>query len=163
MYRDSYCRVTGKYHFSRYDLRVREKLNNVFIDYISLSLPLSPGYLTYSEEKECGTSHPSQSRNTSHHIVLGIDTTNPFLLLGAININTHFFRDKKRRRHSSSESDRRSRGRKKKARRGSSSSSSEFKTYIYIIYSRTPFYRDARGKGFCPVNRGARYIGVKYR
>ena len=30
-------------------------------------------------------------------------------------------------------------------------------------YSRTPIYRDARGKGFCPVNRGARYIGVKYR
>eukprot|EP00116_Pleurobrachia_bachei_P007391 sb/3467653/ len=32
-----------------------------------------------------------------------------------------------------------------------------------FIYSRTPIYRDARGKGFCPVNRGARYIGVKYR
>eukprot|EP00116_Pleurobrachia_bachei_P005869 sb/3466131/ len=30
-------------------------------------------------------------------------------------------------------------------------------------YSRTPIYRDARGKGFCPVNRGAQYIGVKYR
>ena len=30
-------------------------------------------------------------------------------------------------------------------------------------YSRTPIYRDARGKGLCPVNRGARYIGVKYR
>ena len=29
------------------------------------------------------------------------------------------------------------------------------------MYSRTPIYRDARGKGFCPVNRGARYIGVK--
>eukprot|EP00116_Pleurobrachia_bachei_P006007 sb/3466269/ len=28
---------------------------------------------------------------------------------------------------------------------------------------RTPIYRDARGKGLCPVNRGARYIGVKYR
>eukprot|EP00116_Pleurobrachia_bachei_P011816 sb/3472078/ len=28
---------------------------------------------------------------------------------------------------------------------------------------RTPIYRDARGKGFCPVNRGARYIGVKDR
>eukprot|EP00116_Pleurobrachia_bachei_P002266 sb/3462528/ len=32
-----------------------------------------------------------------------------------------------------------------------------------IEYSRTPIYRDARGKGFCQVNRGARYIGVKYR
>eukprot|EP00116_Pleurobrachia_bachei_P017422 sb/3477684/ len=30
-------------------------------------------------------------------------------------------------------------------------------------YSRTPIYRDAWGKGFCPVNRGARYIGVIYR
>eukprot|EP00116_Pleurobrachia_bachei_P000851 sb/3461113/ len=29
------------------------------------------------------------------------------------------------------------------------------------VYSRTPIYRDARGKGFCPVNRGVRYIGVK--
>jgi hypothetical protein len=34
---------------------------------------------------------------------------------------------------------------------------------MYYIYSRTPIYRDARGKGFCPVNRGARYIGVIYR
>eukprot|EP00116_Pleurobrachia_bachei_P006016 sb/3466278/ len=25
------------------------------------------------------------------------------------------------------------------------------------------YYQDPRGKGFCPVNRGARYIGVKYR
>eukprot|EP00116_Pleurobrachia_bachei_P003983 sb/3464245/ len=30
-------------------------------------------------------------------------------------------------------------------------------------YSRTPIYRDPRGKGFCHVNRGARYIVVKYR
>eukprot|EP00116_Pleurobrachia_bachei_P009568 sb/3469830/ len=41
--------------------------------------------------------------------------------------------------------------------------------YVYVprapkrVYSRTPIYRDPRGKGFCPVNRGARYIGVKYR
>eukprot|EP00116_Pleurobrachia_bachei_P005482 sb/3465744/ len=33
----------------------------------------------------------------------------------------------------------------------------------HFTYSRTPIYRDARGKGFCPVNRGARYIGVIYR
>eukprot|EP00116_Pleurobrachia_bachei_P015701 sb/3475963/ len=31
-----------------------------------------------------------------------------------------------------------------------------------IKYSRTPIYRDARGKGFCLVNRGSRYIRVKY-
>eukprot|EP00116_Pleurobrachia_bachei_P008609 sb/3468871/ len=31
------------------------------------------------------------------------------------------------------------------------------------MYSRTPIYRDPRGKGFCPVNRGTRYIGMKYR
>ena len=34
--------------------------------------------------------------------------------------------------------------------------------FFTLYYSRTPIYRDARGKGFCPVNRGARYIGVKY-
>eukprot|EP00116_Pleurobrachia_bachei_P014778 sb/3475040/ len=32
----------------------------------------------------------------------------------------------------------------------------------FYKYSRTPIYRDARGKGFCPVNRGARYTEVKY-
>ena len=31
------------------------------------------------------------------------------------------------------------------------------------LYSRTPIYRDTREKGFCPVNQGGRYIGVKYR
>eukprot|EP00116_Pleurobrachia_bachei_P005031 sb/3465293/ len=31
---------------------------------------------------------------------------------------------------------------------------------IRSVYSRTPIYRDPRGKPFCPVNRGARYIGV---
>eukprot|EP00116_Pleurobrachia_bachei_P012136 sb/3472398/ len=33
----------------------------------------------------------------------------------------------------------------------------------FLVESRTPIYRDARGKGFCPVNRGDRYIGVKDR
>eukprot|EP00116_Pleurobrachia_bachei_P003683 sb/3463945/ len=36
-----------------------------------------------------------------------------------------------------------------------------FRLFIVTKYSRTPIYRDARGKGFCPVNRGAPYIVVK--
>eukprot|EP00116_Pleurobrachia_bachei_P018230 sb/3478492/ len=35
-------------------------------------------------------------------------------------------------------------------------------TVAVYKYSRTPIYRDPRGKGFCPVNRGARYIGMKF-
>eukprot|EP00116_Pleurobrachia_bachei_P012770 sb/3473032/ len=42
--------------------------------------------------------------------------------------------------------------------------SNYFFKYIYCN-SRTPIYRDNQGnrKGFCPVNRGTRYIGVIYR
>eukprot|EP00116_Pleurobrachia_bachei_P008853 sb/3469115/ len=53
------------------------------------------------------------------------------------------------------------------ARAGLEPTTSDPKLVIMCLqlsyYSRTPIYRDARGKGFCPVNRGARYIGVKYR